>query len=69
MSPAGPTKMNKDLNSSSAFKSKCPAVGAELKNEDNFIPTNGYLKTKAQKITSVSEDIDILEPLCIASKM
>ena len=23
---------------SSAFKSKCPAVGAELKNEDNFIP-------------------------------
>ena len=70
MSPAGPTKMNKDLNSKFCFQKQMSCSRSWTKKWGQLhTQYNGYYsKTKAQKITSVSEDIDILEPLCIASK-
>lgn len=70
MLPAGPTKMNKDLNSKFCFQKQMSCSRSWTKKWGQLhTQYNGYYsKTKAQKITSVSEDIKILEPLCIASK-
>ena len=70
MLPAGPTEMNKDLNSKFCFQKQMSCSRSWTKKWGQLrTQYNGYYsKTKAQKITSVGEDIEILEPLCIASK-
>ena len=70
MLPAGPTKMNKDLNSKFCFQKQMSCSRTWTKKWGRVrTQYNGYYsKTKTQKITSVGEDTEILEPLCIASK-
>ena len=70
MLPAGPTKMNKDLNSKFCFQKQvsCSRTWTKKWGQVRTQYNGYYSKTKTQKITSVGEDTEILEPLCIASK-
>ena len=60
MLPAGPTEMNKDLNSKFCFQKQmsCSRTWTKKWGQVHTQYNGYYSKTKTQKITSVGEDID-----------
>ena len=70
MLPVGPTEMNKDLNIKFCFQKQmsCSRTWTKKWGQVRTQYNGYYSKTKTQKTTSVGEDTEILEPLCIASK-